>query len=281
LSFKVGDTYRGCLILEFTKKKARPYIKIQCKCGNIMEKRKDIFIKCPEFSITCGCESPITKKGVGKYNYESFIGKTYREVEIISLFEKIINGRTVKYFNVKCSCGTEYSHQCTDLLRRKNEYVPVNCGCQIDNRDIFRKYGITTYKQVYSNYSRLIDETRNLTPLPYEDWLKIVENPCNYCGEFQYKNPYYVKNDPFNRSKNKTTKVYKKITPDEVVERYTVKCCGIDRVDNSLGYTLENSVPCCTRCNIAKGTLTLEDFKEHVKKMYKHLFGIIDDTQIN
>jgi len=33
---------------------------------------------------------------------------------------------------------------------------------------------------------------------------------------------------------------------------------GIDRVNNTLGYTEENSVPCCKTCNLAKRTLTLE-----------------------
>jgi hypothetical protein len=37
---------------------------------------------------------------------------------------------------------------------------------------------------------------------------------------------------------------------------------GLDRKDNALGYTLENSVPCCTRCNTMKGSLlTYEEMK--------------------
>jgi hypothetical protein len=37
---------------------------------------------------------------------------------------------------------------------------------------------------------------------------------------------------------------------------------GLDRKDNALGYTLENSVPCCTRCNTMKGALlTYEEMK--------------------
>lgn len=41
-------------------------------------------------------------------------------------------------------------------------------------------------------------------------------------------------------------------------------CNGIDRVDNSRGYILENCVSCCTNCNYMKGTLSLEDFIEHI-----------------
>lgn len=35
---------------------------------------------------------------------------------------------------------------------------------------------------------------------------------------------------------------------------------GIDRVDSSIGYTIQNSVPCCKICNYAKHNLTLEEF---------------------
>jgi len=35
---------------------------------------------------------------------------------------------------------------------------------------------------------------------------------------------------------------------------------GIDRYDNSLGYTAENSVPCCTRCNFLKGRMRGDAF---------------------
>lgn len=43
---------------------------------------------------------------------------------------------------------------------------------------------------------------------------------------------------------------------------------GIDRVDNSLGYTASNSVSCCRFCNLAKGTqdaLLLQEWVKHVK----------------
>jgi hypothetical protein len=38
---------------------------------------------------------------------------------------------------------------------------------------------------------------------------------------------------------------------------------GIDRVNNEIGYTLSNCVPCCTECNFAKRTRTAEQFISH------------------
>ena len=47
---------------------------------------------------------------------------------------------------------------------------------------------------------------------------------------------------------------------------------GVDRVDNSVGYTLANSVPCCVQCNKAKNTYSKESFLEWVRRVYeKHL----------
>ena len=44
----------------------------------------------------------------------------------------------------------------------------------------------------------------------------------------------------------------------------TNKRNGLDRVDNSMGYTLENVVPCCFMCNQMKGKLSTEEFFDHI-----------------
>lgn len=45
---------------------------------------------------------------------------------------------------------------------------------------------------------------------------------------------------------------------------------GIDRADNSLGYTLENSVSCCKLCNRAKGTMGREEFISWAARVTEH-----------
>lgn len=35
---------------------------------------------------------------------------------------------------------------------------------------------------------------------------------------------------------------------------------GVDRVDNAVGYTSGNCVPCCSPCNFMKGTMSAEEF---------------------
>ena len=46
-----------------------------------------------------------------------------------------------------------------------------------------------------------------------------------------------------------------------------IKLHGIDRVDNSKGYHLDNVVPCCEQCNIAKHTSSQEDFIDMCKRV--------------
>lgn len=43
----------------------------------------------------------------------------------------------------------------------------------------------------------------------------------------------------------------------------------LDRMDNDLGYTNENVTPCCSICNRAKGTMSVNDFINWTEKAYK------------
>lgn len=65
--------------------------------------------------------------------------------------------------------------------------------------------------------------SRNFIPLCREIWKEIVKEPCFYCGGI-----------------NNTL--------------------GIDRVDNNIGYTKENSVSCCGICNRMKVDSTFDNF---------------------
>lgn len=42
---------------------------------------------------------------------------------------------------------------------------------------------------------------------------------------------------------------------------------GIDRFDNALGYSIENVVPCCRVCNIAKAQYSKEEFLARVARI--------------
>jgi len=43
---------------------------------------------------------------------------------------------------------------------------------------------------------------------------------------------------------------------------------GLDRVDNTRGYTVDNVVPCCKRCNVAKNNMTQQEFYTWIDRIY-------------
>lgn len=47
--------------------------------------------------------------------------------------------------------------------------------------------------------------------------------------------------------------------------RYT----GIDRQDNTAGYTTENCVPCCKRCNQSKNDMSLDEWKQWLHRVFQ------------
>ena len=45
----------------------------------------------------------------------------------------------------------------------------------------------------------------------------------------------------------------------------TKESIGVDRIDNDIGYTIENCSSCCTMCNFMKKNFSLESFLGHCK----------------
>lgn len=66
--------------------------------------------------------------------------------------------------------------------------------------------------------------------LSYEQFMEFWNKPCYFCGS-------------------------------------EIKTVGIDRLDNSLGYTLDNCAPCCEVCNKMKKILSVETFLLQCKKI--------------
>lgn len=46
-----------------------------------------------------------------------------------------------------------------------------------------------------------------------------------------------------------------------------IQSIGLDRIDSAICYRLDNVVPCCTVCNMMKGTLERDAFITHCKRI--------------
>ncbi len=98
------------------------------------------------------------------------------------------------------------------------------------------KHGSIRYPQYRQNALRRNLEFQ-LTPGEFK---VITEQKCYYCGGYsQDRDPRFSGN-------------------------------GIDRKDSSLGYLIDNCVPCCVTCNFIKNNMHFNDFLEYIRRLYEH-----------
>lgn len=72
--------------------------------------------------------------------------------------------------------------------------------------------------------------------LTYEDYINMVGSPCSYCGGV-------INWENYSKKEYNYTKAY-----------------FIDRKNNDLGYTVDNSVACCPTCNRCKSKMSHIEF---------------------
>ena len=167
-------------------------------------------------------------------------GKKFGKLTVI---ERSFNGN----FNqtrwlCKCDCGNEVIVQSENLRNG----VTKSCNCL---RGEFNKLnpGLSSMRMAMMNYKNGAKTRRLKYNLTEEQFKEITQQDCYYCGA-----------EPNNKSEHKG---------HNGIYIYN----GLDRIDNKKGYTIDNVVPCCWICNIAKHNLTLQEFKDWIRKVYKRL----------
>ena len=225
------------------KKKSRPedYITKTCNmCG--IEKERDEFHK--------------TKTGVGGLNSrcvdcESIIKrKNYAAKKLINMKETV----TEQHIINELPCEENNLEPHIPIFKTCNR-----CKISKDTRTFHRindprsKSGISPYCKICDNEMRIANRAKPAGrfksmisdakrwkhdwSLTYEEFLAFWQKPCNYCGA-------------------------------------EIKTCSLDRVDASLGYSVDNVVPCCHDCNQFKMDQAVEDFKAQIAALYLNLDGI-------
>ena len=84
-----------------------------------------------------------------------------------------------------------------------------------------------------------------------EEFKDLINKPCAYCGSNPTSDTY-INGNKFNKT------------------NALVYVNGIDRIDSTKGYSVNNCVPCCTMCNKMKLDYSLEDFKTQISKIYHY-----------
>lgn len=155
------------------------------------------------------------------------------------------NGRA--YFKCRCICGQMKTAMEQSIRNGRTR----SCGCAIKRAAAARK--VDAERQALHGLAaryRYHAKRRSLEfSLSVDQFAKLVAAPCHYCGVLPGAFNHFYK-----AGKSIGGLVYS----------------GIDRRDNTSGYTVQNCVPCCKQCNTAKGSLTETQFLDWVKSVNKH-----------
>lgn len=157
--------------------------------------------------------------------------------EFTNGIDRVNNDIGYEINNIVTACS-----MCNKLKRIKNESTFILTAVHIAHYNnlfagqlyphVFNDY-YSTGKVSYNIYLKGAKERGYEFKLTEDNFRDIIKGNCHICGR-----------QPSNTHKN-----------------------GIDRVDNSIGYTIENSKACCGDCNTAKGKYKLNDILEKYAKI--------------
>lgn len=178
------------------------------------------------------------KEGSGPINNIS--GKTYGYLIVVSIIGRT-SARDV-IWECQCVCGKFVERTGRSLKKG----FKCSCGCmrgilQKNNNDV---KGMDFYGQYMRIYKKGADDRELVWELSKEDFITIVTSNCYYCGATPTKREIWARSGLMN---------------------------GIDRMERAKGYTLSNSVPCCTKCNYMKGRLNTNEFIEQTKRIVLYM----------
>jgi hypothetical protein len=144
----------------------------------------------------------------------------------------------------KCDCG--------NIKIVKGRYLRGNgcksCGCAVKNKGLPGESGFNLMLSIYKKGAK----KRGLEfTLSDEEFRELVIRNCYYCGSVP------------SRTMKKNSKYAAFV------------CNGIDRKDNSKGYTIENCVSCCGKCNRIKYVYNEEKFLTQCNLIARHHSPIV------
>lgn len=102
-------------------------------------------------------------------------------------------------------------------------------------------------KYFFREFLKNANRRKIQTDLTFDQWLGVSIESCYLCG---VKPP--LKSRP---ERNNTP----------------LTLHTLDRINSEIGYTITNVAPCCFQCNVSKNVLTLAEFREYIKRVYKFL----------
>jgi 5-methylcytosine-specific restriction endonuclease McrA len=202
---------------------------------------------------------PKGSKGKRRKHYDK-IGQRYHRLVVIADAGSAVgpNGEILgTNWLCQCDCGNQHTvlnkllgkvKSCGCLNQEKQHEKGQRLGYLAKEKAARLPAEIYVKRRKFALYSRRKKgrDGRNKIGfyLTYEQAAPLFFAPCFYCGS------------KITWAKDRTT---------------LVGLHGIDRLDSSKPYTLDNVVPCCKHCNYAKNDMSVDQFKEWIFKVHSHL----------
>jgi hypothetical protein len=168
-------------------------------------------------------------------NGEDLSGNKYNKLTVVKYHH---SKKSITYWTCLCDCGNYTVVPRSNLLNGHTK----SCGCG-KSRFKYDEFGESMFRKVW--YSYLANaKSRNIPfELTMEQVRTLTKESCFYC-----------RCEPMSVSHRENT------NGDYIYN-------GIDRLDNEFGYTIDNVVPCCKNCNLAKNDMSYPDFIAWVSRI--------------
>jgi hypothetical protein len=203
----------------------------KCECGNEKIIHGDLLRN--GTTVSCGC---YIREITAKRSFKDITGQRFGKLVAL---EHLHKSKKV-YWLCRCDCGNQTIAAGAEL---RNGSIK-SCGC---TKHI--EYGEAAFNALYYTYrtsrTRRLpdkDDPRLVFDIPKDKFRELTSSDCFYCG----KPPSTVKRGDY-------------------YGYYVYN--GLDRIDNTKGYTLDNVVPCCSECNFYKGSHKQDDFLAWIQRV--------------
>ena len=143
----------------------------------------------------------------------------------------------------RCSCGSGKVKRATTGGLRAGRYI--SCGCLAFERMSklnLKPPGTSSRNRLIENYQRRARRKGLPWEISTQTFFALVVKDCYYCGS----------------APSSDTRIINANGKPDAAWHFLYN--GLDRVDSALGYTINNVVPCCRTCNLAKRELPQSEF---------------------
>ena len=172
------------------------------------------------------------------------IGNRYGRLEALGRSAK--QTTSAAYWVCECGCGN-FTIVSGGNLRAGSV---ISCGCMRYKVNHRLPKGVAAMNVLYAHYG-VSAKRRNLVfEIDKEAFRKLTKSDCCYCGA--------KPSQELHRTDCNGNYVYN----------------GLDRVDNNIGYVIDNIVPCCGQCNVAKSNLSKRDFLDWTERVSSYQYKI-------